>query len=205
MIKSIRVAYILLIITALATIVGCNSRSMDSPDSPAPAPVSGLSQKQKLRVNTAAVEKAIHEHINQERLRHDLPTIRWDDALSRIARKHSKDMATRKYFSHTSPDGHDFSYRYQKSGYACGITVEGVIRTGAENIARIPMNSLSLTDGEGLQQNRYVREKIATSAVREWMTSPDERKNILSPTWQREGIGISIGPDDMIIITLNFC
>jgi uncharacterized protein YkwD len=60
-------------------------------------------------------------------------------------------------------------------------------------------------DEEGQKHDRHLRDRIAASAVQEWMASPNERKNILSPIWQREGIGISIGPDDRIVVTLNFC
>ena len=189
----------------LAATLSCNSRSTDTPDRSANAPGPVPSQKQKLKVNLAAVEKAIHDRINAERLKHGLPTMRLDAALTRIARKHSQDMVARNYFSHVSPEGYDQAYRYQKNGYACGITVDGVIRTGAENIAQFPLNTLLSTGAEGTQRNRYIREKIATSVVQEWMTSPDERKNILSPTWQREGIGLFLGPEDIVIITLNFC
>jgi uncharacterized protein YkwD len=187
----------------LALSPGCKSRSTDSSNvaNTAPVPV----QKQHVRVDLKTVEKMIHDRINQERLNHNLPTIRWDDALSRVARSHSKDMAARNYFSHTSPEGHGYSYRYQKSGYACGITVDGVVLTGAENIFQVPQSALAPMDTEGQTHNLSIRERIAASAVQEWMAGPSERKNILSPIWQREGIGISIGPDDRIVITLNFC
>jgi uncharacterized protein YkwD len=203
--KTVQLISYVFLASMLAASPGCKSRSTNSSNVPQTAPPSVPVQKQHLRVDLKKVEKLIHDLINQERLRHDLPILRWDDALSRVARKHSSDMAARNYFSHTSPEGHGYFYRYQKSGYACGITVDGIILTGAENIAHFPLSALSAMDGEGPQRSRYVREKIATSAMKEWLTSPDERKNILSPTWQREGIGVSIGPEDRIVITLNFC
>jgi uncharacterized protein YkwD len=187
----------------LAVSPGCKSRSTDSSNTPKTAPVPV--QKRHLHIDIKTVEKMIHDRINQERLKHNLPTIRWDDALSRIAGKHSKDMATKNYFSHTSPEGHGYFYRYQKNGYACGITVDGVILTGAENIFQVPPDALSSMDAEGQKHDRSIRERIAASAVQEWLANPHERKNILSPTWQREGVGIAIGPDDRIVVTLNFC
>jgi hypothetical protein len=48
-------------------------------------------------------------------------------------------------------------------------------------------------------------EEIAESTVEGWMNSPGHRKNILIPVWQREGIGVSIAPDDKVYITENFC
>jgi uncharacterized protein YkwD len=201
--KKVQLISYVFLASMLAASLSCESRSTNSSNVARTAPVPG--QKQHVRVDLKTVEKMIHDRINQERLKHNLPTIRWDDALSRVARSHSKDMAARNYFSHTSPEGHGYAYRYQKNGYACGITVDGVILTGAENIFQVPPDALASMDGEGLKHDRYIRERIAASAVQEWLTGPNERKNILSPTWQREGIGISIGPDDRIVITLNFC
>jgi uncharacterized protein YkwD len=116
--------------------------------------------------------------------------MRWDDALGRIARKHSKDVVRNNYFGHTSPDGRGYSHRYMKDGYACGITVNGVLRRGGENICR-------LCPGTG--------EDLAGVVVREWTANSEDRKNILSSPWEREGVGICIGPDGLLYITLNFC
>jgi uncharacterized protein YkwD len=201
--KTVQFIFSVFLASILVVPLGCESRSTDSSTSPRTTTVP--ERKQHVRVDLKTVEKMIHDRINQERLNHNLPTIRWDDALSRVARSHSKDMAARNYFSHTSPEGHGYSYRYQKSGYACGITVDGVVLTGAENIFQVPQSALAPMDTEGQTHNLSIRERIAASAVQEWMAGPSERKNILSPIWQREGIGISIGPDDRIVITLNFC
>ena len=116
--------------------------------------------------------------------------MRWDNALGSIAARHSKDMSVKQYFSHTSPDGHDQSYRYMKSGYACGVTVDGVLRRGAENIYRF-------SPGAG--------EDPAETIVRGWMENSDDRKNLLSSPWDRQGIGICIGPDGVLYVTMNFC
>jgi len=156
-------------------------------------------------MNTAKLGKLIHDRVNQERLNHGLPTMRWDDALGRIAHAHSKDMATRSYFSHTSPEGQGYSYRYLKNNYACGITTNGVKRNGAENIFQFSLNNLAPGTGGERTSERQAWEVIAESTIRGWMASPEDRKNILSPHWQREAIGIFIGPDDTMYITGNFC
>ncbi len=136
------------------------------------------------------MEQELHDRINRERVKRGLPTMRWDEALGRIAGKHSKDMARNGYFGHTSPGGHDHAYRYMKAGYACGVTVGGVLRKGAENISL-----LFPVDGES----------PAEATIEGWMKNKADRKNILSPDWGRQGIGISSGPDGVIYITLNFC
>jgi uncharacterized protein YkwD len=47
--------------------------------------------------------------------------------------------------------------------------------------------------------------KIAESTVHGWMNSQGHRKNILTPRWKSEGIGVAISPDDKVYITQNFC
>jgi len=153
----------------------------------------------------AGLGKFIHERVNRARLKQGLPTFRWDDALDRIARAHSRDMAARNYFSHTSPEGYGYSYRYIKNNYACGITVNGVTRTGAENIFQFSLNDLASDAGGERKKERHVWETIASSTIQGWMDSSEDRKNILSPHWQREAIGIFIGPDNTMYITVNFC
>jgi len=157
------------------------------------------------KLDFSALEKRIHDLINKERQKHGLSTIRWDDALKRIAIKHSADMAKRNYFSHTSPEGHDFSYRYIKSGYACSITIENRIYKGAENLFQNNLYT-SVTTVNGVKDYDWnTLEEIAESTVEGWMNSPGHRKNILTPVWLREGIGVSIAPDDKVYITQNFC
>jgi len=178
----------LLISGTFGAALSCTSPSTNTPAPPAAPTVPA--QKQLPQIDLSKLERRIHDLINTERSKRGRPTIRWDDALGRIAGKHSKDMVKNKYFGHISPEGHDHTYRYMKAGYACGVTVNGVLRRGAENIYR-------LSPGAG--------EDLADAAVRGWMASDEDRENLLSSPWAREGIGICIGPDGVIYITLNFC
>jgi len=41
--------------------------------------------------------------------------------------------------------------------------------------------------------------------VRGWMDSPGHRKNILTPHWRNEGVGVFLSPDEKVFITQNFC
>jgi len=202
--RTVHLIYYTFIALMLAATVSCSSQPANETNVTQKIPPSTPKQKRP-RINLILVEKLIHDRINAERLKHGLPTMRLDDALTRIARKHSQDMASRNYFGHASPEGYDYAYRYQKAGYACGITVDGVTRTGEENIFQIRLNALTALIAEEAHQERLVRGNIAATAVQGWMGSPTDRKNILSPIWQREGIGVSVGLDDMIFITLNFC
>jgi uncharacterized protein YkwD len=173
---------------------------------PQPIPASRLPEhKSKPHVRIVELEKKIHALINRERQQHGLRPLAWDHALVVIARKHSRDMAKRKYFDHISPEGYDFSYRFRKEGYSCAVTVGNVIYTGAENIALNNLyDSVTTVNGEAFYDWNSP-DKIAETTVKGWMNSPGHRKNILTPHWRNEGIGLVISPDDKVYITQNFC
>ncbi len=164
-----------------------------------------ITQRPQPKVDFAVLEKQIHVLINNERRIRGLPLLAWDDSLKDIARKHSRDMSKRNYFDHVSPEGHDFRYRYQQGGYSCQVQVDNAIYLGAENIA---LNNLydSITTVNGRVYHEWnSQEKIANTTVEGWMKSAGHRKNILTPYWRREGIGVIIAPDDKVYITQNFC
>ena len=59
----------------------------------------------KPEIDKSELEKQVHTLTNQYRTQNGLKTLSWDDALSNVARNHSKDMALRNYFSHDTPEG----------------------------------------------------------------------------------------------------
>lgn len=192
---SVQSIFPLLIVGAFVAALSCTSATTDAPSAPspvqAPAPARPVpAQKTLPRISVRNLEKRIHDRVNKERIKRGLPTMRWDDALGQIASKHSKDMAEKRYFGHTSPQGHGYAHRYMKSGYACGVTTNGVLRKGAENIYR-----LSPAAGED----------PAEATIRGWLQNAEDRMNLLSLPWDREGIGISVGPDGVLYVTMNFC
>ena len=143
--------------------------------------------------------------INRERTARGLSPLTWDDALARIARGHSKDMADRGYFSHNSPEGRDFPFRYRKQGYTCALQTGDIIYTGAENIASMSLYRSITTINSVAYPDWNSSEQIAVSTVQGWMNSPGHRKNILTPYWLNQGLGVFISPDDKVYITQNFC
>jgi len=165
-----------------------------------------LAERQsKPSLSITKLEKAIHVLINKERQEHGLYPISFDEALSEIARKHSRDMSERKYFDHYSPEGHDFVYRYEQARYQCAVVEGRTIHTGAENIALNHLyDSVTTLNGEAYY-NWNSQDKIAKTTVQGWMRSPGHRKNILTPFFRKEGIGVVISPDDKVYITQNFC
>ena len=162
-------------------------------------------QKRKPLINVSGLEKKIHALINKERRRNGLSPLAWDDALAAIAGQHSKDMSKRKYFDHYSPEGRDFTYRYSQEGYQCAVRADNKIYLGAENIALNNLyDSVTTIDGKTFYDWNS-QDKIAETTVQGWMKSPGHRKNILTPLWRHEGIGVVISPDDKVYITQNFC
>jgi uncharacterized protein YkwD len=164
-----------------------------------------LVHRRQPHVIIADLERQIHRLINDERKRHGLSLLAWDDELATIARGHSRDMAKGGYFSHFSKEGHDFSHRYKQAGYQCSIRVEHTLYLGAENILQNNLyDSVTIVNGENFY-GWNSQQKIAETSVQGWMNSMGHRKNILTPYWRREGIGIVIAPDDKVYITQNFC
>ena len=167
-------------------------------------PVS-LKHRPQPKIHAAALEKQIHASINKERQKQGLPQLVWDDALAGIARNFSKDMATRNYLDHYSPEGQDFSKRYQQAGYQCAVRINRTIHLGGENIALNHLyDSVITVNGEAFY-NWNSQDKIAETTVQGWMKSPGHRANILTPYFQREGIGIFIDSEGKVYVTQNFC
>jgi uncharacterized protein YkwD len=110
--------------------------------------------------------------LNAERARHDLRPLRFDRKLSKAARRHSRAMARKRFFSHTSPGGTTFVDRIRRTGYLRGARQWNI----GENIA---------WGSGGLSAPRA----IATA----WMNSPGHRANILSRSFGAIGIGVARG------------
>lgn len=157
-------------------------------------------------IDVARLEKRIHSLINQERENAGLPALAWNQALQQIARNHSRKMATQHFFSHTDPEGRNFTERYRQGGFTCAIKTDRyTTQLGGENIAYNNLYS-GITWRNGRTTTSWNTEaQIADAVVQQWMTSPGHRQNILTPHFRREGIGIAIGKDGKVLVTQNFC
>jgi uncharacterized protein YkwD len=123
-------------------------------------------------VSKRALVRATLCQLNVERARNGLRPLRLNRRLSSAARRHSRAMARRHFFSHTSPDGATFLDRIRSTGYLRGARSWSV----GENIAY----------GSG-------RLQTPRSIGVAWMNSPGHRANILSRSFRSIGIGISAG------------
>jgi uncharacterized protein YkwD len=197
--RSMSAASTLLCISLLFPLFSCQPARLSPGDPLLPQ------ARSKPVIDLRDVEKKVHALVNRERAKHGLAKLAWDDALARVARGHSRDMATRSYFSHDTPEGNDFTYRYGQQGYSCQVRTGNTIHLGAENIA---LNHLyrSVTTVNGTPFYDWnSADELAASTVQGWMNSPGHRKNILTPYWLNEGIGVHVSPADTVLITQNFC
>ncbi|MEN9625998.1 MAG: hypothetical protein RL557_326 [archaeon] len=109
-------------------------------------------------------------------------------------------MAQNNYFSHENLNGQDPTVRASIKGYECSkdygsYYTEGIV----ENIAITPIGNVM---GCG---SVYSNDEIARCTVSGWMESPGHRENILTSTYDIQGIGIAISKDNRIYVTEDFC
>jgi uncharacterized protein YkwD len=112
-------------------------------------------------------------------------------------------MARNNYFSHVNLQGLDPTGRGTKAGYSCYKNYGSYYTTGlAENIFQThhstTYNGITVNDMES-------SESIAQSTVNGWMNSPGHQQNILTSTYDREGIGVGISSDKTVYVTEDFC
>ncbi len=130
--------------------------------------------------NVTRISSATVCLINYERIARKLPVLRPNGPLSIAAASHSRDMATRNYFSHTSQGGKTFVSRIMGARY---IT-PGKTWTVGENLAW-GTGSLS----------------TPAAAVAGWMRSPGHRANILKGSFKEIGIGVALAGPKTVFTT----
>lgn len=153
------------------------------------------------------IENLIYTYTNEQRTKNGLSALTLDSRLASIAKSHSNDMANRNYFSHDTPEGLDPSARAMNVGYNCRKSLGGGYYTDgiAENIAQHWLYTSYMTKGVYTSYNWHSEESLAREIVIGWMNSAGHRENILTPTYDRIGIGIGISEDDKVLATQNFC
>lgn len=160
--------------------------------------------------NNRTLEQQVHQQINVQRHKYGLPTLSSDPRLVIIARNHSIDMASNHFFSHYNPAGEDSSARAKRQGWNLRKQLDA--RTYASGVAEnIFMSHLYdkiiTTTRNGIPVKRQYswqsQHQIVDSIVQGWMHSPSHRDAILSPQYDRQGIGIAMTADE-IFVTENF-
>jgi uncharacterized protein YkwD len=103
--------------------------------------------------------------INEARQEVGVPPLALDDLLGQIAGERSADMATRRYFSHTTPEGKTV------------LTI-------------LPERGVSfMLAGETLQRNNFPADQTVAEAARSLLTSPVHRAILVDARFAAVGIG----------------
>lgn len=89
------------------------------------------------------------------------PLLRGSGALDASAREHVKDMAARRYFSSTAPDGRTLGKRVTDGGYAWGFV--------AENLA--------------------AGRSVADETLHKWLGNENQCRNLLGREFEDIGVG----------------
>lgn len=126
--------------------------------------------------NTVALEESILCLINERRASSGVGPVRLNAKLGQAASRHSNDMVSQGFFSHTSPAGSTFIARITSTGYMKG--------------ARSWLVGENLAWGAG---------SLSTPAnlVDAWMDSPPHRANLLRGRFREIGLsGVRGIPSD---------
>jgi uncharacterized protein YkwD len=144
--------------------------------------INKIETNQKSNLKIQEIEIQIHEKINNERQKNGLKKLNWNESIANLARDHSKDMGTKKYFSHTTPSGKTPYDRFVEKNIQC-----------------------ELLGGENIYMTGDFTNEEPNIVVREWMNSPLHKINILDERYTVQGIGVYITNNNEGYITQNFC
>jgi len=165
-----------------------------------------LTKEYEREFDSTVLENQIHDLTNKQREFYNLDILENDSELTNVARGHSIDMKNRNYFSHLTPEGLNPTDRGERLDYSCTKFYGFYLTYGiAENIAKYWTFTNYFIQGNYLSYNWHTEESLANEIVEGWMNSPGHRKNILTPDFEKLGVGVSIGDDGGVYATQNFC
>ncbi|MBR9989664.1 MAG: CAP domain-containing protein [Gemmatimonadetes bacterium] len=126
-----------------------------------------------------AVARAVVAEVNHTRQENGLAPLREDALLSRAAREHSEELASRRTLTHTStnPARRTMTMRIE----AVGV----VWSRAAENLANMSGSASSVPE----------------QTARMWMGSDGHRRNMLEPAYTHTGVGVAIDQRGIWYIT----
>lgn len=195
-----------ILIVVLAVSIACSYQKPPGKTGRKSSTVSVIPKSQRLDI--ASFEKRIHFLINSERKERRLASLKWDPALSKIARKHSRDMAARNYLQHTNPEGRGPVDRCRQSSYPIRSIPSGggYYHLGcAENLFQATvLKSQRYVNGVLHSSKYYSKNELAALTVNGWMASSGHRANLLKAYWVREGIGVAVSSDGQVYVTQLF-
>lgn len=124
----------------------------------------------------ATLESQVVSLTNNARVKAGCKKLAVNAALAKSARTFSAQMATKNFFSHTSPDGSNFVTRDKRAGFT----------------------------GTAMGENIAWGQKDAQAVVRAWLNSPGHRKNIMNCKSTLIGVGAARNATGVLYWTQEF-
>lgn len=163
------------------------------------------------KLDRQLLTRLIVKYTNEKRREHDLQPVKPNADLARLARKHSADMAEGKYFSHTTRNESGdvpFSKRVELEELGFRRTAENIaLQPVVESKRVVTRTSPSGEETRNVTKDVSTYRELARKTVKGWMESPGHRKNLLTPEFNRIGIGVAVGKKDgspYVYITQDF-
>lgn len=145
--------------------------------SPTPTPAPKPKPKTDLAVDVA---RLITDATKKLRTEQSLPTYTSDAQLAASAKKYSTKLLQGNYLAHIDNSGCDLTCRFSESGYQAS--------SWGENLAMMEYDE------------EPSAEYIANYFMTQWQKSAGHRKNILSPTFTHQGIGVSVQSGKIYVV-----
>ncbi len=130
--------------------------------------------------NLTQLEQTAFQLLNEKRVNIGLSPLAWSENMAKVARLHSNNMATFKFFSHQGLDGLQVDGRAESLGFK---RWQGI--------------------GENIAYNRGFANPVEF-AVERWMLSDSHRENLLDKRWKESAVGIAIAKDGTYYFTEVF-
>lgn len=154
-----------------------------------PTPIQDESKRRD--IDFRAIERRIHELANSERSEQEISKLTYDSRLAAIARHHSWDMFNRGYYNHKDPNGLGPGDRLEQANYNC--------RTYGENLWHSLPSKLDATPSD-LSESEFAADYIAKIK-----SSKPHYENLLSPKFDREGVGVFVSKEGEFYATQLLC
>lgn len=161
-------------------------------------------------INLTKTEAHFITLLNRERSNRGLQNVSSRQDLTKMGRRHSKDMALKDYFNHTEPGGDTIKDRYQKNGLMpeCNLPIRGSDRyyPGTENIAQTWIHKEVITDwADGGSYYASSARELARALFQTWMHSEGHREAMTVYSADEAGLGIYITDENKVYASLELC
>jgi len=143
----------------------------DNPPPPPPAPGCPTA-------SMGGAAAALADAINAQRLYSGLSSLAYSGCAAYVAQARASDMASRGYFSHTSPDGSDAFSLLSANSVPYSWAAENIARNNAAD--------------------------AAGSAMTSFMQSSAHAANILGGNFTQIGVGVAVGADGLTYFAVVF-